>query len=112
MLVKTRLWPVSFVLAVAVTALVGCGSEKKPKAASGSAYGEVLPGSASDAMIPYDSVRSQPPLASGGGEPDERSAESKPKQRRAAPEAAVTPDGSDANDAPEQVPDSPTPIDE
>ena len=43
-------------------ALAACGSEKKP-AAAGTAGGEVLPGSVSDAMLPVDTVRSQPPLA-------------------------------------------------
>jgi hypothetical protein len=43
-------------------ALAGCQQEKKP-AESRTAQGEILPGSASDAMRPLDSVRSQPPLA-------------------------------------------------
>lgn len=45
--------------------LAACSSEK-PAAASGTADGEVLPGSVSDAMIPYDTLRSEGP--SGGGE--------------------------------------------
>ena len=43
-------------------ALAGCQQEKKPAEAR-TAQGEILPGSASDAMLPLDSVRSQPPLA-------------------------------------------------
>lgn len=46
-------------------ALAACGSggaEKKQKDQR-TAAGEILPGSVSDAMLPYDTVRSQPPLA-------------------------------------------------
>ena len=46
-------------LPLAVTA---CKGGKKPDEAR-TAQGEILPGSASDAMLPLDSVRSQPPLA-------------------------------------------------
>jgi hypothetical protein len=42
--------------------LVACQAEKKPEH-KGTVAGEILPGSASDAMLPYDTVRSQPPLA-------------------------------------------------
>lgn len=38
------------------------GAEKKQKDQR-QAAGEILPGSISDAMLPYDTVRSQPPLA-------------------------------------------------
>lgn len=48
-------------LAALPLALVACQGEKK--AQHGTAEGEILPGSASDAMLPYDAVRSQPPLA-------------------------------------------------
>lgn len=43
-------------------ALAACQGEKKT-AQQGTAAGEILPGSTSDAMLPYDSLRSQPPLA-------------------------------------------------
>lgn len=46
-------------------ALAACGSggaDKKQKDQR-TAAGEILPGSASDAMLPYDTVRSQPPPA-------------------------------------------------
>jgi hypothetical protein len=43
-------------------ALAACGAEKKDEGA-GTAAGEILPGSASDAMLPLDTVRSQAPLA-------------------------------------------------
>lgn len=46
--------------ACAVLALAGCKkSEEQPKAAAG---GELLPRSASDDMLPYDTVRSQASL--------------------------------------------------
>ena len=43
-------------------ALSGCGEDRKA-AGAGTAEGEVLPGSASDAMLPLDTVKSQAPLA-------------------------------------------------
>ena len=42
--------------------LAACGGAKKDEGA-GTAAGEILPGSASDAMLPLDTVRSQAPLA-------------------------------------------------
>lgn len=47
---------------LAVLALAGCGGGDQ-QAAKGTAGGEILPGSTSDAMLPLDTVRSQPPLA-------------------------------------------------
>ena len=44
-------------------ALAACKSEKKAPEKGGTAQGEVLPGSASDAMLPYDTLQSKPPLA-------------------------------------------------
>jgi hypothetical protein len=49
---------------LALLALTGCKGEEKPvAAASGTAGGEILDRSVSDAMLPLDQVRSQPPLA-------------------------------------------------
>jgi hypothetical protein len=42
-------------------ALAACG--RKEPDASAKAAGEILEGSVSDAMLPFDTVRSQPPLA-------------------------------------------------
>lgn len=42
-------------------ALSACGEKKAEDKAS--AAGEILPGSISDAMLPLDTVRSEPPLA-------------------------------------------------
>ncbi len=50
------------VAALAVLSLSACQGEKKA-AAGGVAGGEILPGSTSDAMLPLDTIRSQPPLA-------------------------------------------------
>ena len=61
----------TFPVLLALTALAGCNQSKKDEGA-GTAAGEILPGSASDAMLPYDTVRSQPPLApppSASGKP-------------------------------------------
>jgi hypothetical protein len=44
-------------------ALAGCGDEAKKAQGAGTAQGEVLPGSVSDAMVPVDQLKSQPPLA-------------------------------------------------
>ena len=54
-------------------ALSGCNREAKKDAGAGTAQGEVLPGSTSDAMLPLDTVKSQAPLApkSEGGEGDD-----------------------------------------
>ena len=41
-------------------ALAACQGEPVQQ---GTAEGQILPGSASDAMLPYDTARSQPPLA-------------------------------------------------
>lgn len=89
-------------LAVAlVLALAACQGEQKPagKAAAG---GEILPGSASDAMLPLDTLRSQPPLApkpsatarapgqkDAGGDAGE--SEAAPAAEAAAPETPAEP---------------------
>ena len=46
---------------VLLATLAACSPKKE--ADNRSAEGEILPGSASDAMLPLDTVRSQPPLA-------------------------------------------------
>lgn len=51
---------------VLILGLAACNQGKKD--AGGKAAGEVLPGSVSDAMLPYDQVRSQPPLAPASGD--------------------------------------------
>jgi len=74
-------------------------------ALQGKAEGEILPGSVSDAMLPLDTVRSQPPLAprteSAGGKhkagPD---AEATAEPEGAAPDAAPAPSPAPAASAP------------
>lgn len=65
-------------------ALAACKGEEK-KATGGNAQGEILPGSVSDAMLPLDTVTSQPPLApkSEGGEKPDAKAADKPKAEKA-----------------------------
>jgi hypothetical protein len=55
-----RLRPLS--LCILPLVLAACQGEKEPAEAS-TAQGEILQGSASDAMLPLDTVRSQAPLA-------------------------------------------------
>jgi hypothetical protein len=61
---KSLLRPLCLSVCLVASSLVlaGCQKEKKSGEAR-TAQGEILPGSASDAMLPLDSVRSQPPLA-------------------------------------------------
>ena len=78
------------ILAACVLALAGCKGDAKKDAGAGKAQGEVLPGSASDAMLPLDTVKSQAPLApkSEGGEgSDTKGAKGKPSGK--ASEAAI-----------------------
>ena len=79
------------------------GACKDKKAAPGEAApsGEVLPGSVSDAMLPYDTVRSQPPLA-----PQTESAP-KPGTKGAASEAAEA--GTAASEAAAPAAEAPKP---
>ena len=52
-----------FIVLAGLLALTACKGEPKKDAGAGTAQGEVLPGSASDAMLPLDTVKSQAPLA-------------------------------------------------
>lgn len=75
------------ILAAFVLALAGCKGDAKKDAGAGKAQGEVLPGSASDAMLPLDTVKSQAPLApkSEGGEGgDAKGAKAKPGAKASA----------------------------
>jgi hypothetical protein len=49
--------------AVALLLLAGCNGEKKKAEDQRTAVGQILPASVSDSMLPYDTLRSQPPLA-------------------------------------------------
>lgn len=78
-------------LALAALALSGCQQDaKQAKATGGNAAGEILPGSTSDAMIPVDTLRSQPPAAprtEGSGKPKAAASEAAPEAAEAVPEA-------------------------
>ena len=75
------------IILLAGLALAGC-QEKKSATTKGTAGGEVLSGSVSDAMLPIDTVRSQPPLAPksdpSGAKPDKSDAPDKPAAARPA----------------------------
>ena len=65
--------PYGYILAAAAAlALAACQDEPAKPAGPGTAQGEVLPGSVSDAMLPLDTVRSHAPLAptGNGGDPE------------------------------------------
>ncbi|MEO5587744.1 MAG: hypothetical protein ABIQ81_08640 [Novosphingobium sp.] len=52
-----------FLILALPLALTACGGAEKKAKDQRTAAGEILPGSISDAMLPYDTVRSQPPMA-------------------------------------------------
>lgn len=86
------------VIGALVLALAACKGDDR-KATGGNAQGEILPGSASDAMVPFDTVKSQAPLAprseggaktdgKGAGKPqDDGSEAAAPAEPAAAPPA-------------------------
>jgi hypothetical protein len=81
-------------------ALAACGSNEKKAKDQRTAAGEILPGSISDSMLPYDTVRSQPPLA-----PKETG---KPAAKAAAgPAAAAASDAAAPADAAPAVDEAP-----
>jgi hypothetical protein len=71
--------------------LTGCGS-RETQAPKGSSFGEVLPGSASDAMLPYDTATSAPPLAPDQGWSDGSAEEAATVPRASASEAESVPE--------------------
>jgi hypothetical protein len=77
--------PRHLILPLALLALAGC-DQAKETAGAGRAQGQILPGSASDAMIPLDTVRSQAPLATNSGDGGEEGTEPREKEK-ASPKA-------------------------
>lgn len=70
----------SMALALPVALLAACGGQDSGEADDRTASGEVLEGTISDAMIPLDQLKSQPPLlrvraAADGAAEDDREAE-------------------------------------
>ena len=93
-------------IAVSLT-LAGCQKERGPTDAK-VAGGEVLPGSASDAMLPLDTVRSQAPLApksESSGTPEKAG---KPAGQ-GAPRGAPVPEAAPVESAPAPAATTPTP---
>src|SRR5689334_9263200 len=84
-------------------ALAACKGEKKNE--TGTAQGEILEGSASDAMLPLDTVRSQPPLA------PEATSSGKPGKDRSESEAdaAASDEPSEATATSSAAPAAPSP---
>ena len=83
---------------IALTALSACNQSKKAEGA-GTAAGEILPGSTSDAMIPVDTLRSQPPAApkvEGSAKPKAAASDAAPEAADAAPAAEAPADPASA----------------
>lgn len=57
---KFRILAMALLLTPLVFGMTGCNRQTEKQVQAG---GEILPGSASDAMLPLDTVTSQPPLA-------------------------------------------------
>lgn len=83
-------------------ALAGCGGTERNEKDQRTAAGEILPGSISDAMLPYDTVRSQPPLA-----PPETVKGGTKGAAAAQPDAAASDAGDPAVEAPAAPADAP-----
>ena len=80
------------VVLIGLLALSGCKGGPKQDAGAGTAQGEVLPGAASDAMLPLDTVQSQAPLApkaEGGDAPSDKPGKSSVKTKQATPQPAA-----------------------
>ncbi len=88
--------------------LASCGDKQAPANDDGrSSSGEVLEGTISDAMLPVDTVRSQPPLlkiaptsAASGAAADAQGDEAEEGEAETAPDAAATAPGDGAPAAP------------
>lgn len=87
----TRRWLPLTAAALAALTLSAC-QEPASKPVGGIADGEILPGSVSDAMIPLDTVRSQPPLAPKSASSDSTADKSDQKaDERAGPKDKAKP---------------------
>jgi hypothetical protein len=71
--------------------LAGCGSQET-QAPKSSSFGEVLPGSVSDAMLPYDTATSAPPLAPYQGSASGESEDTAPAPRAGASDTESEPE--------------------
>ncbi|MGE3693259.1 MAG: hypothetical protein AB7F98_17930 [Novosphingobium sp.] len=94
-----------------IVALPACGGEKRQET-KGTAGGEILEASVSDAMLPTDQVRSQPPLAprtqaageKGGGR-DKAAGDEADSGENAADDAAAAGSAADSGAAAPATPD-------
>ena len=84
-------------IVIAALGLSIAACKDNQKATGGTAGGEILPGSTSDAMLPLDTVRSQAPLAPRSGKPDDRASD------------AATPVKGPSKPADSAAPDEPAP---
>lgn len=82
---------IALVALAALAALTACGSQESKKT-QGSSFGQVLPGSASDAMPPYDTASSSPPLAPPSFDTPEDSGSSAKLKQPSADEDEVAPE--------------------
>lgn len=81
--------------------LAACQQDAKP-VDKGTAGGEILPASTSDAMLPLDTVRSQPPLApraTGDKEGADKQGRDKPDAAKPRPGSSAAPSPSESTAA-------------
>ena len=95
-----------FIGVALVLALAGCHKGVDKAAEQKAAAGQILQGSASDAMLPYDTVKSHPPLAPRVDCSAHEDAPDAPTQESAASEAAASEAAAPASDTPTH--DTPT----
>jgi len=93
--------PITAIAAVALVLALGACKGGEKQQGAGNAQGQILPGSASDAMLPVDTVRSQAPLA------PKAAAKSKDGASDGASEAASDAPAAEASAAPADKPSAP-----
>lgn len=76
-------------LVLALLPLAPAACKEAREQGAGTAEGEILPGSASDAMLPLDTVRSQAPLAPQAPRASAAPSEAAPSDEGAAPPATA-----------------------
>jgi hypothetical protein len=86
--------------------LTACGGTEKKQKDQRTAAGEILPGSISDSILPYDTVHSQPPLAPPT-EPGKGSPKGATVAEPDAADAAVAADPDRAAEAPAEPAEAP-----
>lgn len=85
-------------VALALLTLTACGKGDEKAKGAGKAEGEILPGSTSDAMIPVDQIKSQPPLAPKAEGSDKPGDKGKPAAKDAKPASDAPADEAPAKD--------------